>query len=142
MTGVRSQLTRQTISGIVDRLRGGGVGISAAPKEEGMSGLLEFLFPGSYAPIHWGLDIFMRQMQGGGGKQWALEKVNETTFGEVGARYIRRCGGIDEAKTEWKKLLSSEGSTKISKTGRKSKGLSFGWSTRYWKDSAGKSNGW
>ena len=92
--------------GIVDRLREGGVRISAAPKKKACQDCWEFLFPVSYAPIHWGLDIFMRQMQGGGGKAMGFgkskakllsEKLGRVTFDDV--------AGIDEAKTELEEIV-------------------------------------
>ena len=88
--------------GIVDRLREGGVRISAAPKEEGMSGLLGILI--SWFPMLLFIGVwifFMRQMQGGGGKAMGFgkskakllsEKLGRVTFDDV--------AGIDEAKTE------------------------------------------
>ena len=62
--------------GIVDRLRGGGVRISAAPKEEGMSGLLGILI--SWFPMLLFIGVwifFMRQMQGGGGRARILAGI-------------------------------------------------------------------
>ena len=95
-----------------------------------MSGLLGILISWFPMLLSLGLDIFMRQMQGGGGKAMGFgkskakllsEKLGRVTFDDV--------AGIDEAKTELEELLILEGSTKISKTGRKNpKGLSFGWS--------------
>ncbi|GIR53348.1 MAG: hypothetical protein CM15mP62_08190 [Rhodospirillaceae bacterium] len=85
MTGVRSQLTHQTIR-YSRQVAEGGVRISAAPKEEGMSGLLGILI--SWFPMLLfigGLDIFMRQMQGGGGKAMG--------FGKVKRNYFRRSWG-------------------------------------------------
>ena len=93
--------------GIVDRLRGGGVRISAAPKEEGMSGLLGILI--SWFPMLLFIGVwifFMRQMQGGGGKAMGFgkskakllsEKLGRVTFDDV--------AGIDEAKTELEEIV-------------------------------------
>ena len=93
--------------GIVDRLRSGGVRISAAPKEEGMSGLLGILI--SWFPMLLFIGVwifFMRQMQGGGGKAMGFgkskakllsEKLGRVTFDDV--------AGIDEAKTELEEIV-------------------------------------
>ncbi len=93
--------------GIVDRLRDGGVRISAAPKEEGMSGLLGILI--SWFPMLLFIGVwifFMRQMQGGGGKAMGFgkskakllsEKLGRVTFDDV--------AGIDEAKTELEEIV-------------------------------------
>ena len=93
--------------GIVDRLREGGVRISAAPKEEGMSGLLGILI--SWFPMLLFIGVwifFMRQMQGGGGKAMGFgkskakllsEKLGRVTFDDV--------AGIDEAKTELEEIV-------------------------------------
>ena len=93
--------------GIVDRLRGGGVRISAAPKEEGMSGLLGILI--SWFPMLLFIGVwifFMRQMQGGGGRAMGFgkskakllsEKLGRVTFDDV--------AGIDEAKTELEEIV-------------------------------------
>ena len=93
--------------GIVDRLREGGVRISAAPKEEGMSGLLGVLI--SWFPMLLFIGVwifFMRQMQGGGGKAMGFgkskakllsEKLGRVTFDDV--------AGIDEAKTELEEIV-------------------------------------
>ena len=93
--------------GIVDRLRQGGVRISAAPKEEGMSGLLGILI--SWFPMLLFIGVwifFMRQMQGGGGKAMGFgkskakllsEKLGRVTFDDV--------AGIDEAKTELEEIV-------------------------------------
>jgi cell division protease FtsH len=88
-------------------LRGGGVRISAAPKEEGMSGLLGILI--SWFPMLLFIGVwifFMRQMQGGGGKAMGFgkskakllsEKLGRVTFDDV--------AGIDEAKTELEEIV-------------------------------------
>ena len=93
--------------GIVDRLRSGNVRISAAPKEEGMSGLLGILI--SWFPMLLFIGVwifFMRQMQGGGGKAMGFgkskaklltEKLGRVTFDDV--------AGIDEAKTELEEIV-------------------------------------
>ena len=93
--------------GIVDRLRSGNVRISAAPKEEGMSGLLGILI--SWFPMLLFIGVwifFMRQMQGGGGKAMGFgkskaklltEKLGKVTFDDV--------AGIDEAKTELEEIV-------------------------------------
>ena len=93
--------------GIVDRLREGNVRISAAPKEEGMSGLLGILI--SWFPMLLFIGVwifFMRQMQGGGGKAMGFgkskaklltEKLGRVTFDDV--------AGIDEAKTELEEIV-------------------------------------
>jgi cell division protease FtsH len=93
--------------GLVDRLREGGVRISAAPPEEGMSGLLGILI--SWFPMLLFIGVwifFMRQMQGGGGKAMGFgksrarlltEKVGRVTFDDV--------AGIDEAKTELEEIV-------------------------------------
>ena len=93
--------------GIVDRLRSGNVRISAAPKEEGMSGLLGVLI--SWFPMLLFIGVwifFMRQMQGGGGKAMGFgkskaklltEKLGRVTFDDV--------AGIDEAKTELEEIV-------------------------------------
>ena len=93
--------------GIVDRLRSGNVRISAAPKEEGMSGLLGILI--SWFPMLLVIGVwifFMRQMQGGGGKAMGFgkskaklltEKLGRVTFDDV--------AGIDEAKTELEEIV-------------------------------------
>ena len=93
--------------GMVDRLRSGNVRISAAPKEEGMSGLLGILI--SWFPMLLFIGVwifFMRQMQGGGGKAMGFgkskaklltEKLGRVTFDDV--------AGIDEAKTELEEIV-------------------------------------
>ena len=93
--------------GLVDRLKEGGVRISAAPPEEGMSGLLGILI--SWFPMLLFIGVwifFMRQMQGGGGKAMGFgksrarlltEKVGRVTFDDV--------AGIDEAKTELEEIV-------------------------------------
>jgi cell division protease FtsH len=93
--------------GLVDRLRAGGVRISAAPPEEGMSGLFGILI--SWFPMLLFIGVwifFMRQMQGGGGKAMGFgksrarlltEKVGRVTFDDV--------AGIDEAKTELEEIV-------------------------------------
>ena len=93
--------------GIVDRLRSGNVRISAAPKEEGMSGLLGILI--SWFPMLLFIGVwifFMRQMQGGGGKAMGFgkskakllkKKLDRVTFDDV--------EGIDEAKTELEEIV-------------------------------------
>ena len=93
--------------GIVDRLRSGNVRISAAPKEEGMSGLLGILIYWFPMLLFIGVWIFfMRQMQGGGGKAMGFgkskaklltEKLGRVTFDDV--------AGIDEAKTELEEIV-------------------------------------
>jgi cell division protease FtsH len=93
--------------GLVDRLKAGGVRISAAPPEEGMSGLFGILI--SWFPMLLFIGVwifFMRQMQGGGGKAMGFgksrarlltEKVGRVTFDDV--------AGIDEAKTELEEIV-------------------------------------
>jgi cell division protease FtsH len=93
--------------GIVDRLREGNVRISAAPKEEGVSGLLGILI--SWFPMLLFIGVwifFMRQMQGGAGKAMGFgkskaklltEKLGKVTFDDV--------AGIDEAKTELEEIV-------------------------------------
>ncbi len=93
--------------GLVDRLKSGGVRISAAPPEEGMSGLFGILI--SWFPMLLFIGVwifFMRQMQGGGGKAMGFgksrarlltEKVGRVTFDDV--------AGIDEAKTELEEIV-------------------------------------
>ena len=93
--------------GLVSRLEKGGVRISAAPPEEGMSGLLGILI--SWFPMLLFIGVwifFMRQMQGGGGKAMGFgksrarlltEKVGRVTFDDV--------AGIDEAKTELEEIV-------------------------------------
>ncbi len=93
--------------GLVDRLRAGGVRISAAPPEEGMSGLFGILI--SWFPMLLFIGVwifFMRQMQGGGGKAMGFgkskarlltEKAGRITFDDV--------AGIDEAKTELEEIV-------------------------------------
>jgi cell division protease FtsH len=93
--------------GLVDRLRAGGVRISAAPPEEGMTGLFGILI--SWFPMLLFIGVwifFMRQMQGGAGKAMGFgkskarlltEKAGRITFDDV--------AGIDEAKTELEEIV-------------------------------------
>src|SRR3546814_51690 len=92
---------------LVGRLTGAGVRISAAPPEEGMSGVLGILI--SWFPMLLFIGVwifFMRQMQGGGGKAMGFgksrarlltEKTGRVTFDDV--------TGIDEAKTELEEIV-------------------------------------
>ena len=92
---------------LVDRLQSKGVRISAAPPDEGMSGLLGILI--SWFPMLLFIGVwifFMRQMQSGGGKAMGFgksrarlltEKVGRVTFDDV--------AGIDEAKGELEEIV-------------------------------------
>ncbi len=92
---------------LVQRLTESNVRISAAPPEEGMSGLLGILI--SWFPMLLFIGVwifFMRQMQGGGSKAMGFgksrarlltEKVGRVTFDDV--------AGIDEAKTELEEIV-------------------------------------
>jgi len=92
---------------LVDRLSTAGVRITAAPPEEGMSGMLGILI--SWFPMLLFIAVwifFMRQMQGGGGKAMGFgksrarlltEKTGRITFDDV--------AGIDEAKTELEEIV-------------------------------------
>jgi cell division protease FtsH len=92
---------------MIETLRAGNVRITAAPPEEGMSGLLGILI--SWFPMLLFIAVwifFMRQMQGGGGKAMGFgksrarlltEKVGRITFDDV--------AGIDEAKAELEEIV-------------------------------------
>ena len=93
--------------GLVDRLRAGGVRISAAPPEEGMSGLFGILI--SWFPMLLFIGVwifFMRQMQGGGGKAMGFGKSKARLLTEKGGRItFDDVAGIDEAKTELEEIV-------------------------------------
>ena len=76
------------------------------PKKKACQDCWEFLFPGFLCSYSLGLDIFMRQMQGGCGKAMGFgkskskllsEKLGRVTFDDV--------AGIDEAKTELEEIV-------------------------------------
>ncbi len=93
--------------GLVDRLREGGVRISAAPPEEGMSGLFGILI--SWFPMLLFIGVwifFMRQMQGGGGKAMGFGKSRARLLTEKTGRItFEDVAGIDEAKTELEEIV-------------------------------------
>ena len=93
--------------GIVDRLREGGVRISAAPKEEGMSGLLGILI--SWFPMLLFIGVwifFMRQMQGGKGGAMGFGKSKAKLLTEAqGKVTFNDVAGVEEAKEEVEEIV-------------------------------------
>ncbi|MDX6750992.1 ATP-dependent zinc metalloprotease FtsH [Geminicoccaceae bacterium 1502E] len=93
--------------GLVDRLTGNGVRITAAPSDENMPSLLGVLV--SWFPMLLLIGVwifFMRQMQSGGGKAMGFGKSRARLLTEKHGRVtFTDVAGIDEAKEELQEIV-------------------------------------